>query len=173
MESKIICPERICAELDLLETEKMRRHGRAKLPNTRIKTPVRGRWEKLSCDQKRAHVFYQLMQLGSIDEQPKVTCLCGLTVPVQNAYRCFECGAFWCPKCAGKHFGIEKPKYGSVGQLTVKELVGLLKKCSPDLKVFATSPDRKKDFEIISVWTLSDNKSRSNPRHTWVMLKTK
>ena len=37
-------------------------------------------------------------------------CLCGKVVPIMFAYRCYECGAFWCPKCAGKHF--DKVKRG-------------------------------------------------------------
>ncbi len=86
----------------------MRRHERPRTPGFRVERPVRGKWCDLSLAQKRQHVQDQLKQLGRMDEQPKITCLCGKTVPAMYAYRCFMCGAFWCPKCAGKHFEGDK-----------------------------------------------------------------
>jgi len=53
----------------------------------------------------RAHIFGQIKSLGSVAKQPKMKCLCGKVVPIMFAYRCYQCGAFFCPKCAGKHFG--------------------------------------------------------------------
>jgi len=83
----------------------MRRHERPRVPGFRVETPVRGNWCDLSLAQKRQHIFDQLKPFGPTKEQPQITCLCGKTVPAMFAYRCFMCGAFWCPKCAGKHFG--------------------------------------------------------------------
>jgi hypothetical protein len=142
----------------------MRRHERPRLSNIRVETPVRGKWCKLSLAQKRQHIFDQLKQLGSMKEQPRITCICGKIIPAMYAYRCFECGAFFCPKCASRHFGIKKSKYGSVQQLMVRELIKMLKQCPLKCKVFTTSPDGKNDLEIIGVWVLSKK---------WVMLKTK
>lgn len=82
----------------------MRRHEIPRQSNTRVELPVRDDWCDLSKDEERAHVFTQLKSLGPHKKQPEMRCLCGKVVPIMFAYRCYECGAFWCPKCAGKHF---------------------------------------------------------------------
>ena len=60
---------------------------------------------ELSKEERFIVIQGQLGQLGSLDNQPKVTCYCGRTVPVQYIYRCLECGVFLCRVCAVKHFG--------------------------------------------------------------------
>lgn len=82
----------------------MRRHERPRLSNTREDVPVNSNWCELSLAQRRTHIFTQLKSLGPSVKQPKMKCLCGKIVPIMFAYRCYECGAFWCPKCARKHF---------------------------------------------------------------------
>ena len=86
----------------------MRRHPVPRQPHIRTKLPVRDDWCNLSITEKGAHIFSQLQLLGSTDKQPQMRCLCGKVIPIMFAYRCYECGAFWCPKCAGKHFGAKK-----------------------------------------------------------------
>jgi len=93
-----------------LPVKKMRRHERSRLPHFREVTPIRGKWCDLSLNQKRQHIFDQLKQLGPVDKQPQITCICGKTVPAMYAYRCYECGAFFCPKCASEHFGTIRGK---------------------------------------------------------------
>jgi hypothetical protein len=34
-----------------------------------------------------------------------VTCPCGRTVALRDAYRCWFCGLFFCFHCAEQHFG--------------------------------------------------------------------
>jgi hypothetical protein len=82
----------------------MKRHERPRDSGIRVEMPAKSKWRDLSLAQKRQHVRSQLEQLGPPSKQPKITCLCGHTVPVMLAYRCYMCGAFWCPKCGGKHF---------------------------------------------------------------------
>ena len=86
----------------------MRRHERPRQSNIRVEVPVMGAWCNLSVAETRAHIFSQLKLLGNSNKQPQMRCLCGKVVPIMFAYRCYECGAFWCPKCAGKHFGPKK-----------------------------------------------------------------
>ena len=97
----------------------MRRHEIPRAPGFRVKRPVRGKWAGLSLAQKRQHIQDQLKPLMPMKTQPKITCLCGKTVPVMYAYRCYFCGAFWCPKCAGKHF--DQAKKGKVSMRCVTE----------------------------------------------------
>lgn len=82
----------------------MKRHPIPKQNHIRVEVPVGSNWKELSLEQHRKHIFTQLKSLGSMDNQPKMKCLCGRVTPIIYAYRCYECGAFWCPKCAGKHF---------------------------------------------------------------------
>lgn len=82
----------------------MRRHEIPRQSNTRVELPVRDDWCDLSKDEERAHVFAQIKSLGPIKKQVTIRCLCSKVVPIAHAYRCYECGAFWCPKCASKHF---------------------------------------------------------------------
>lgn len=86
----------------------MRRHEVPRQSNTRVELPVKNDWCKLSLDEKRAHIFSQLQSLQPLKGQPVMRCLCGKVVPIQYAYRCYECGSFWCPKCAGTHFAKTK-----------------------------------------------------------------
>lgn len=86
----------------------MRRHERPRRSNFRVELPIKGDWSELSLAQKRAHIFSQLQSLGPINKQPQMRCLCGRIVPIMFAYRCYECGAFWCPKRADTHFGIAR-----------------------------------------------------------------
>jgi hypothetical protein len=62
-------------------------------------------FEQLTCDEKRVHLWTQLEQLGRLETQPRITCICGFTTVIQYMYRCLKCGALFCPKCAVKHFG--------------------------------------------------------------------
>lgn len=86
---------------------KMRRHKVPRQSNFRVELPVKNDWPNLSSAEHRAHIFAQLKSLGPAKEQPQMRCLCGKIVPIMFAYRCYECGAFWCPKCASEHFGKE------------------------------------------------------------------
>ncbi len=86
----------------------MRRHAVPKQPHIRVGVPVKNDWYNLSLAEKQAHIFSQLKSLGNIHKQPQMRCLCGKVVPIQYAYRCYECGAFWCPKCSSKHFHRDK-----------------------------------------------------------------
>ncbi len=86
----------------------MRRHAVTRRPHIRVELPVQGNWCDLSVAEKGEHIFNQLKQLGPYKKQPQMRCLCGKIVPIMFAYRCYECGAFWCPKCAGGHFGADK-----------------------------------------------------------------
>lgn len=86
----------------------MRRHEKPRQPNTRVDLPVTGNWCDLSDDERRAHIMFQLRQVGTVGRQQIITCLCGKSVPIMFAYRCYECGAFWCPKCAAVHFDNSK-----------------------------------------------------------------
>lgn len=36
---------------------------------------------------------------------PDVTCPCGTTLPLKEAFRCLYCEIFFCPPCAETHFG--------------------------------------------------------------------
>jgi len=65
-------------------------------------------WPMLTTSTKRVFIRKQLKELGRINTQPKVTCLCGFTAPVQYMYRCFYCGLFLCNKCAAVHFSEDK-----------------------------------------------------------------
>ena len=84
----------------------MRRHEIHRQSNTRVTLPIEGDWCELSLDEKRAHIFSQCKILGNTAKQPQMKCFCGKVVPIMFAYRCYECGAFWCPKCAAKHFSL-------------------------------------------------------------------
>lgn len=44
-------------------------------------------------------------------EIPRVTCACGLKMPLRFAYRCLYCGEFYCQKCAEIHFGKTRAEY--------------------------------------------------------------
>jgi len=66
------------------------------------------RFEDLTCEQKRVHLRTQLEQLGFIDTQPCITCICGRTRPIQYMYRCMDCGCFYCSRCAIEHFGCKQ-----------------------------------------------------------------
>lgn len=85
----------------------MRRHEKPRSANIRVAEPIKGDWCNLSLAEKRTHIFNQAKSLGSLNKQPQITCLCRKVVPILYAYRCFECGAFWCPKCAKVHFSEE------------------------------------------------------------------
>jgi len=41
----------------------------------------------------------------------KVTCGCGLCMPLRFAYRCLYCGEFYCMNCAEIHFGKTRKEY--------------------------------------------------------------
>lgn len=88
----------------------MRRHERPRQSSIRVELPIVGDWCSLSLAEKRTHIFNQVKSLGVMNKQPQIKCLCGRVVPILYAYRCYECGAFWCPKCAAKHFGNAKRK---------------------------------------------------------------
>ncbi len=83
---------------------KMRRHELPQQSNFRVELPVKNDWPNLSLAERRAHIFTQLKSLAPVKKQPQMRCLCGKIVPIMFAYRCYECGAFWCPKCASGHF---------------------------------------------------------------------
>jgi len=76
----------------------MRRHERPRQSNIRVELPVKDDWSNLSTDEKGAHIFNQIKSLGNYKKQPQMRCLCGHIMPIQFAYRCYMCGAFWCPK---------------------------------------------------------------------------
>ena len=82
----------------------MRRHERPKAASIRCELPFGKKWSDLSIAEKRTLIRFQLSQLGPPRKQPIITCLCGEKVQVRFAYRCYMCGAFWCPKCGAKHF---------------------------------------------------------------------
>jgi len=58
--------------------------------------------------RKRSIVLNQQKEIISQGTVEEVTCPCGFKLPTRLAYRCFFCGIFFCPTCAGKHFG-ERP----------------------------------------------------------------
>ncbi len=82
----------------------MRRHEVPRHANIRVEVPTNPKWADLNTAQQRTHIHNQIKSLGTLSKQPKIECLCGKIVPYMYAYRCYACGAFWCPKCAGKHF---------------------------------------------------------------------
>lgn len=86
------------------KTDKMRRHERPKLANIRCDIPFGKDSTELSIAERRTLILFQLKQLGPTSKQQLITCLCGHEIPVIFAYRCYECGVYFCPKCAGKHF---------------------------------------------------------------------
>lgn len=49
-------------------------------------------------------------QAVEMDGQPMVsiTCPCGVTVSLPNAYRCFYCDIYFCRGCAPDHFDENK-----------------------------------------------------------------
>jgi len=88
----------------------MRRHERPRKANTRCKVPFGKAYSDISIAERRTLILFQLAQLGPHKKQPIITCLCGKDVPAMYAYRCYECGVFFCPKCASKHFDTNKGK---------------------------------------------------------------
>lgn len=52
---------------------------------------------------KRAIVSGQIREIGT---SAKVTCQCGVKIPVIWAYRCWYCGVWFCEKCAREHFNV-------------------------------------------------------------------
>ena len=86
----------------------MRRHERPRQANIRVEVPIGSNWKDLSLAQHRTHIFRQLQSLAPVNKQPQMKCLCGKVMPIQFAYRCYECGAFWCPRCSATHFGNAK-----------------------------------------------------------------
>lgn len=92
----------------------MRRHERPRQANMRVEVPVGGNWRNLSLAQQRTHIYNQVKSLGNVKEQPQMKCLCGNIVPIRSVYRCYECGAFWCPKCSAKHFSKAKKAKGAI-----------------------------------------------------------
>lgn len=59
--------------------------------------------------EKRAQVAKQLRQAWTA--HVKVTCGCGLTLPLMLSYRCLYCGEFYCRRCAEVHFGTPRAQY--------------------------------------------------------------
>lgn len=47
----------------------------------------------------------QAIELKDVDAE--VTCPCGKSIRVTDAYRCFECEVYFCPPCAEEHFGLD------------------------------------------------------------------
>lgn len=48
--------------------------------------------------------------LGDLEAgEPRVTCPCGLTVKLRDAYRCYFCWVRFCESCAREHFGPREP----------------------------------------------------------------
>jgi len=88
----------------------MRRHERPRTPAIRVELPIGKNYADLSIAERRTIVWFQLKQLGPPSKQPLITCLCGHRVPAMFAYRCYECGVFFCPKCASKHFDTNRGK---------------------------------------------------------------
>lgn len=41
----------------------------------------------------------------------KVTCRCGITIPLRFAFRCLYCGEYFCTSCAEEHFGMTREEY--------------------------------------------------------------
>ena len=39
-----------------------------------------------------------------------VTCPCGHRTPLWYAYKCAQCGAYFCKDCARRHFGMDRAK---------------------------------------------------------------
>jgi len=88
----------------------MKRHERPRQSSIRVDLPFGKQWCELSTAERRVFICHQLKQLGPPSKQPIITCLCGKDVPTRFAYRCYVCGAFWCPKCGAKHFDIVQAK---------------------------------------------------------------
>lgn len=63
---------------------------------------------KEDIEKKRVIVFNQQKEIIAQGKYEQVTCPCGWKLPSRLAYRCYFCGVFLCPSCAGKHFG-ERP----------------------------------------------------------------
>lgn len=61
-----------------------------------------GSWERNALLETIAD---QARELHAHDAE--VTCPCDTTLPVKEAFRCFECEVFFCPSCAERHFGME------------------------------------------------------------------
>lgn len=82
-----------------------KRHEVAKQNTIRVDDPFgKKEYVDLSLEEKRFVIWAQLKELGSMKKQQHITCLCKKVVPIMYAYRCYYCGVFFCPKCAGKHF---------------------------------------------------------------------
>lgn len=45
----------------------------------------------------------QASELHGVDRIP-ITCPCGTTLPLREAFRCLYCEVYWCPSCAEDHF---------------------------------------------------------------------
>ena len=88
----------------------MRRHSVPRQSQYRTEVPIGEDWCSLSIDARRALIYSQLKSLGCLSKQQIITCLCGKQIPVMFAYRCFECGAWWCPKCSKTHFDTTRCK---------------------------------------------------------------
>jgi len=61
--------------------------------------------------RKRALLVDQMQEItarGTIT----VTCPCGQRVPVIMAERCYDCGLWFCRRCARRHFGREPNRGG-------------------------------------------------------------
>lgn len=54
---------------------------------------------------KRVLVGTQSREIGI---NTKVTCQCGIIIPVIGSYRCWYCGVWLCERCAREHFNVPK-----------------------------------------------------------------
>lgn len=63
-----------------------------------VRTLIRGQAEELRAQGAA------LMSDGA----PVITCPCGRRTPLANNYRCRQCGLWFCPACAARHFGTDE-----------------------------------------------------------------
>jgi len=63
--------------------------------------------------EKAKFVAAQFKEAMFHEGQPvqKVTCGCGLCMPLRFAYKCLYCGEYYCMKCVEVHFGKTREEY--------------------------------------------------------------
>lgn len=50
-------------------------------------------------------VAYKQRKVLSAAQSRGITCACGITKPIEDTFRCYYCGVWYCEDCAPEHFG--------------------------------------------------------------------
>jgi hypothetical protein len=74
-------------------------------------------WDEITSD-KRTFVAFQTKMIAKngLDSVPKVKCRCLKMVSILFAVKCYYCDEWFCPTCAGVHFGKTKEEYLNGGE---------------------------------------------------------